>query len=938
MTTLPSLKVLQDNRDELLLAEVAALLHDVGKFCSLHIESHSQGGTKEWSNNHAYKALVDQPQNYIRLSNAVVNLKKPDALNNVLNATSPKASDYLPQIGKDVLAQTTMSLLGQTYSLAELIMLGTPGFATDKNRTRLLDGKDGWLAAALGVCHSEAHHDKQEPAKGEGAQTWPDVFISTAFGYEEKKVVVDPASPENLNRRLQNLPWTNLLSSRSTLFQEFVHGLGDTRRPINEVTLDDWSATVAALYKSSLATCVLESRQREIRKWASWRDRLIDHDLRWRLLRVNFDVLGLYVRAVKIADLLGYQQAVEKACKEVKQLVEEECPLGNAVYCDTTGIYFTFPDIGLPADLVREIRNRVEGVEMELAPRIVVTVGNGATAAQQLKGLLGKARKEALVALAQPFNSQNLSARWQQQWTIVGAGQWEVCPVCRLRPMEEGQEACETCMNRRGSRVQEWLENPRTTIWIDEIADHNDRVALVVGKFGLDDWLSGDLVQTMLVKAVENNPGACVPKNPSPARLRRVWETCQLFWSETVVGGVLAGQPFGGGDVLSCRRVAVVPDDCKGWQENVPYDGIINGRAVSLLWQESEKRFITIINLQLGVSQARDEIGLIGEWHGRICMVSLPRKPGQTRTFTVQQVQSLNGEPIQMHAPYLSLLESPDRFLALVPAAEALEIGNKIRKEYQEQFGKVQNRLPLFLGIVFFPRKLPLMAVMDVARRMLAMDLPEETWQVECVTPQNTGPNIEIRLSLQHNRIDVTIPVKMRGNSTDDLWYPYFFVQHFADGTHDNRALRFQHDGRWLVHAKELKKDDQVAMTSSRFAYLCLESTARRFRFDPQQDVLLLDELPRLMKMWTALKKSGITMTGLRNVQALLESKGAAWGRDSEEFERLTRTTLQEAGLFERKDKDGNPIPDVITPQDVTSERFAHCLELYLHILKQKIG
>ena len=110
------------------------------------------------------------------------------------------------------------------------------------------------------------------------------------------------------------------------------------------------------------------------------------------------------------------------------------------------------------------------------------------------------------------------------------------------------------------------------------------------------------------------------------------------------------------------------------------------------------------------------------------------------------------------------------------------------------------------------------------------------------------------------------------------------------------------------------------------------------FRFDPQQDVLLLDELPWLIKMWTAMKECGITMTGLRNVQALLESKGAAWGRDSEEFERLACTTLQEAGLFERKDKDGNPLPDVITPQDVTSERFAHCLELYLHILKQKIG
>ncbi|KUK41241.1 MAG: CRISPR-associated protein, Csx11 family [Clostridia bacterium 62_21] len=69
---------------------------------------------------------------------------------------------------------------------------------------------------------------------------------------------------------------------------------------------------------------------------------------------------------------------------------------------------------------------------------------------------------------------------------------------------------------------------------MDELADRNDRVALIVGTFGLEDWLSGDLVQTVLVKAAEAEPGKCVPKNPSPARLRRVWETTRRFWTETV--------------------------------------------------------------------------------------------------------------------------------------------------------------------------------------------------------------------------------------------------------------------------------------------------------------------------------------------------------------------------------------------------------------------
>ena len=51
-------------------------------------------------------------------------------------------------------------------------------------------------------------------------------------------------------------------------------------------------------------------------------------DLRWRLLRVNFDVLALYAKAIKIGDLLGYQRAVDEACETVKKLIEEEYPVG----------------------------------------------------------------------------------------------------------------------------------------------------------------------------------------------------------------------------------------------------------------------------------------------------------------------------------------------------------------------------------------------------------------------------------------------------------------------------------------------------------------------------------------------------------------------------------------------------------------------------------
>lgn len=477
--------------------------------------------------------------------------------------------------------------------------------------------------------------------------------------------------------------------------------------------------------------------------------------------------------------------------------------------------------------------------------------------------------------------------------------------------MREGAEACETCEQRRVLRVATWEQNPTQTIWMDEIADANDRLALIVGKFGLDGWLSGDLVQTMLVRAAENAPEQCIPKNPSPARLRRVWETCRRFWTETVEHEILTRHDYSQGDALRCVRYLIIPDQKTGWREKVPYDGTIDGKGISLLWRKEAQHFLTISNLQLS-----GEIKPV-----QVIRLDDPDNPGRQFTITVQGAMPAPGA-MGAHIPYLPLLASPDQFLVLVPAAEALEIADKIRQEYQKQFGKVQNRLPLFLGLVFFQRKMPLMAVMDTARRMLAGDFTNGEWRIR-QTPQNDGKTITLDLEQNGQYITLKVPIVMGDGTTEDVWYPYFELVGTPEAHH---TLRFERDGVWWVHVKTLQTGETVRVTPSRFAYLFLESTALRFRFDPQQDVLLLDELPRLMKMWNALKQSGITDTGLRNVQALLESKSAAWKNPGDELAHLAETTLKRANLL-----------NAVTVDDVRSKRFARCLELYLHILKLKL-
>lgn len=963
------LEILAQHRDDLLRAERAAWLHDAGKlhrdFLSLnprqplwakfhhlvlrrlargitHIASLQpdrifnaiREGRKALQTGVVEESLLVK---HIRTNAGVSGSQAEILLGEALIEDGFLSSDFL-----DLLENSVVTIADEKLVAGDLIEEHAIPFFSRRTGQRDNRSNASKILQQADFCDSSADKGAANASQEQGT------FVATAFGIE--KPVEAPDSLGFSRNLVTN--WASRRESIKTIREFYKEALGETRRGANDVTLWDHSYSVASLCKSSLANVVLTGWPSDFRSVC------------WRLLRVNFDVLGLYAKAVKIADLLAYQQAVDKACKEVKRLVEEEYPLGNEVYRDTTGIYFTFPDLNLPVDLAKEIRRRVEEVEPELAPRIAVTKGDGQTATEQLKSILAKARREALQALAQPFDSQrhpqceqnqshelglqaltqpcdsqNLSDVWQQEWQEMGDGKWEVCPVCRLRPMKEKEkaEACDVCLARRQSRVETWLENPQQTIWMDEIADHNDRVALLVGKFGLDDWLSGDLVQTMLVRAVENDPAACVPKNPSPARLRRVWDTCQRFWIETVEENILAKHPYAqatDNPDLRCLRLFVIPDIAQKWRPHIPYDGTLDGRPLSLLWDEERNHFITIINVQLCAGEAKSAKELIAQWPAHTVEGSDPDNPRQRWSFAVQRVESPQGE-LATYRPYLTLLASPDQFLAFVPASDALDIAEKIRQEYVHQFGKVQNRLPLFLGLVFFSRKMPLMAVMDTARRMLEqVRLEEEKWTVECSCPSQDRASHRLCLSSEEKRACFDIPLKMGDNSTDDVWYPYFFV---AAGTDlSGRRRYFQHNGRWLVHAGELREGDRVFVTPSRFAYIFLESAAQRFCFEPAKHLMLLDDLYRLSEMWeTICQPKDMSQTKLQAIRSLFESKWHLWDLDKtdtpdyaarrETFTQLVETTFKREGI------------QGIYAEQVLNRQFRTCLDLYLHILKRKV-
>lgn len=871
---------LRQHREAILLGEISALLHDIGKCTAEFAHVEQARGVNDLD---PYKAVFTAAElgaytfSSQRLQERLSEANEPFAVHRLLDQVLAKLD-------------TPFVIGNNAYKLREAAYFSRPRFAGHIQNAL---GRPAEALDLLCHCHGEAHAEKEQPAP----TVTPHVAaIYSPFGFQMGELLT-PGRAGNLTERANNLDINRLTKGhdRSLVTEVFRGALGDTRLPINEVSLWDWSYAVASLYKSELARHFLTGE---------WRTR---DQLRWRLLRINFDVLGLYGKAIKIADLLGYKAQVERACKAVKQQVEEEYPLGNEVYRDTTGIYFTFPDQDLPDELEKEIRQRVESIEPELAPRIRVGQARGETAAEQLKKLLYEQRKEAIEEIAQPFNLENLSGCWQQLWEVAPEGKWEVCPVCRLRPKREDDEVCEPCEKRRASRTEAWHSDPKQTIWLDELADEKARLALVLGRFGLDDWLSGDLVQTLLVKC-DPSTTTFTSKNASPARLRRVWESCERFW-EGPVSDIF-------GKLRDCSRWELLPAnpaDAQKLRQGAVWDGTLNRQPISVFRVGDH-----ILTVSFCPQKEKPSAGKLRvSWEGR--------SGNQREEFEIQSVVQPAADLAKYmnYRPTLTLLTSPDQFLALVPAGEALNLASEIRKAYGDEFGKVQNRLPLFLGLVFFQRKTPLFAAMDTARRMVQqIDFCEETWKI------NSIQNHEIAFD---NGYSWNVPTRMADGS-DDHWYPYFFVDGHA--SHFRRAFQCtegKYKGRRLVHVSELA-GSAVKVIPSRFAYLLLEHTAQRFEFDPAQDVMLLDELPRFVRMWEQIcRVRDMTDNKLHAVADLLQIKGERWGAGSDEFKGLVETTLRQAGLWEGGEE------GVVAPNDVTSGRFHRCLEIYLRILKQRV-
>lgn len=914
-----SLKILKDNRDNLLKIELAGWLHDMFKCSDEHIDKESMDHSIPRPN-----VGKDFYFSQFRDNDEFINLLS--SLNESVSLTT-LIQNGIPKNSTNENYPILVRYLGRSHGAAHI-----EKEAEDKLSKKIDDQINKKMSEiALKKGNIEKHKELIIKVPKDRLPTILEMIDKIENELEEMIIQLESlkrckrtnqaqymnrtfsSSPCGCEKRvLHNLTSTmySFLSAKSTsnpknideLRKVFSEALGDTRRPANEVTLEDWSFIVATLFKSAVAGALLETE--------NGREPVSADKLRWRFLSVRISGEQALGNSTSISDLLARKNWINEGLSRVKKLLEQENPLGNEVYRDENGSIFVVPDI---EDILNYMISE-DDEEMELEDFIRRELRfDGETTpeisvsdrwyGQNPSGKPDLERDEippiGNIVSKQPFSPadpEEISTYWSQNQRN------QICRISWLRPEEDKtRHVSEFWASEIKGRAETWLKEKNTTIWIDEIADSNSKIALVSAKLAISNWIGEEPGKLSLIRTLnyETPPVSkhfekCA-KTPSFARVRRVWETTSKFWDEALaeIKEVI--------DPITERLVLKVRTNNLSLPTNNAYEAKVNETKFTVFYENKNPKgadgfvkLVIIENLELLAKKFSLEIKtdsrkdlvdtLIEGLKDKNIDVFNSNDPSvvlDSSRIDDIEIESCN------YTPVIEITKDPERFMVLVPADKALEAAKKIKEKYEKEMGKVRNRLPMNLGIVYAGYHTALPTIMDAGRRIMQINNEEKPWTL-MKQPEEFSDYFE--LTFQENQV-WKIPSKM-GDCSEDVWYPYFYVLN-AEAKPEKRPLSFKGPtGNWLVHVSELKEGDIVQVIPSYFDFEYLSSASQRFEIsyniegkrrsnDRKQRPYYLDDLDEIERVW-AILSTKLSNSQIKKVNTLVEEKRRDWALSTE--------------------------------------------------------
>lgn len=1002
------------NQTLILSAEIGALMHDLGKLSEEFVDQMSVDRTTVSAGYHHQKILTTQ---WLRIHPNFV----PSSLILAMNDSQWKEKLRVPIKGA-----------AQTERLERIITL----HQESKSQVTL-------IRAVVNCDRADSGVDKAIPgAKQFRNQT----YISNVFGYERTGHPIDLGSLvrirdtvcQKLAKDLQAYQQgqINIVSLRENVLASllpingeggFHSTLGDTRRAANDVTLADHSFSVASIFKANLAEMLIKE---EIPVPQS--------KIRWNLLGIKWDGLEIISKAFRVNDVLGRREMIRHVKDVLRSFIELEFPIGNKIYDDEDGIYFTVPNLeyeGRHANVANYLRDQIvkkvnKACDGEINPSVLL-LKHDTRSLVHLTWLIKGQDPDRVTNL---LNDQSYEPDWVKLWDVSNqstvdtcpiCGGWhydirgkeksqpfDICPVCQVRPKREGSEICAFCQHWReeGGRSR----NRGGTQWIDLISDDNNQVAIITGRFWLESWLHGEQTDTLFSQSlVDWNKGQY------PDLLKRMEQLLQGTDISVLneVGGDawkvcsndLNGNPENDAnviekfyntvvlerDVREQSKIARTPHERAQWLSHFIFRKHPSPARLRRVWRTTLK-FSELISNDLneflkprttwrfkldGIFEkgkiyeeaAIDDRSaeLFYDGHAFHVIESLKKAPKiGDEVYVDGQSYDIFRQPEEIiYKPYTSILVSPVTFQFLIPADKALDIVNIIHDRYLHEMSKVQNRLPLDIGIVFFKRKTPLYVAVDAARRMLMMrrgNLNAEVWKVVDQPQVNTSKVCLVMQTPQKKRIEWAVECEL-GEGKMDFYHPYFVVTECGQASPANqRPTYFFVPGLGdLVHVKELCQGDFVKIIPNYFDFEFLDSCTRRYEVNYEDDKSMcknakrshpiagkdgprpyyLDELDPFAVLWWMLSGhgdyklidntlwEGLTITQIRGLEAVLSERIALWKPETLTLEFVKAAIANTFGQVWAKFSDANR--NAMLSACVSGQLF-DVIELYIRLSGKK--
>lgn len=663
--------------------------------------------------------------------------------------------------------------------------------------------------------------DQKDSADDKGIvrrkQSKYNTIISSPFGYSKEKIDIDCLLKRfnDLQNELSNLfdnyvNGSDIDSLRKFLTNilkiNFSHALGETRIPSNDVTLWDHSYSTASLFKPILAGMTCGKYQP-------------NNNVDWRIFGIGWNGIEFINKGRKIADIKSRSKIIENIKEKLKEKFECEIPIGNVIYEDINGMYFTFPNLnGDSKNFAHECSKIaldifVEESNYELWPFFLLSEStNTLTIITKLLNKSSKIRgfqkmspiifvEDVEEIVKSPLNTDLNRLRSNAIEEDDASAKIDVCPVCGIRPKSSKKERCYVCEDRKMGRLKDWLTTPEKTIWTTEVADKNNRIALLSFNFNLDKWLDGTMIGTIFsqtfndwLNGVKGDPKILeILDNKLKPDKETIYNLLEVVVKNQNNKELILCSFFEDLSIKNCsKNFKVHFDNIKNRLKVNPLTKEIlawylftqnpSPARIYRIWKETEEFFDLVINeinykiycnkwkrLKFSIDNQLTTLSpntpyLIhfenlepdnllvlhtqnGEFYTIESMEKFKFKSNNEELFGVEGIQraleegfdkltpeedlknnildndiikvAKNDISVEEYIPNIEINKSPLSLRILVPALDSMKIIELVTKLYRERFEKVIGKLPLNTKLLVTNRKFPLYLLLDAESRML---------------------------------------------------------------------------------------------------------------------------------------------------------------------------------------------------------------------------